>query len=183
MFSGIVKGVGEVASYDSENFRLAIRCPLFADGVQAGASIAVDGVCLTACSIDAATPDLLGFDLGAETRKVTLLASKKPHDLVNIEFSLRMGDSLDGHMVQGHVDGIARVLKKSLVTTNMVLRFSLPTMLAPFLVQKGSIAVNGVSLTINEIDEHSFSVCLVPYTVAITNFKSIRRRLFRSYRN
>lgn len=173
MFSGIIKGVGEIASYDHEKFRLAVRCPLFNSGIALGASIAVDGVCLTACDLDHTTPDVVAFDLGEETRKLTLLAKKTTHDLVNIEFSLRMGDSLDGHMVQGHVDGLAQVLSKVEHGGNLIIRFSQPKDLAQFLVHKGSVAINGVSLTINDIDDDSFSVCLVPFTIDNTSFKNI----------
>lgn len=164
--------MGEVIAYDDAKFVLAIRCPLFSE-CPMGASIAIDGVCLTVSHLDNQRINVVGFDLGEETRNITLLANKKPFDLVNVEFSLRMGESVDGHMVQGHVEGIARLISQDTVNAGQILQFSLPTPLQPFVIPKGSIAINGVSLTVNMVEPSSFFVCLVPFTVRNTSFSHI----------
>lgn len=173
MFSGIIKGVGHIVVYDDVSHRLWIRCPLFSERIERGASIAVDGVCLTVCDRKSDDANVFGFDLGEETRKLTLLATKAQNSLVNIEFSLRLGDPIDGHIVQGHVDGVATLVEKSEISGNLLLRFALTPTLGRFIVHKGGIALNGVSLTVNDVDHQQFSVCLVPYTVDNTNFASI----------
>lgn len=173
MFSGIIKSIGQVRSYDEANHRLTICCPLFTKRGEIGASIAIDGVCLTVCHRDAADNNAIGFDLGTETRAVTTLARKLPGDIVNIEFSLCLGDAMDGHMVQGHVDGLGTLVATMSVSANLILQFKTPRNLLPYMVKKGSIAVNGVSLTINNIDNDTFSVCLAPFTIENTSFKNL----------
>lgn len=170
MFTGIIKSVGEVAANNGS--QLAIRCPLFLEKPPLGASIAIDGVCLTVSQYGEQA-DTVGFELGEETRQVTLLATTPVHRAVNVEFALRLGDAVDGHMVQGHVDGLARLLSKNIVGKNYLLEFSLPQGVGHLLVKKGSIAINGVSLTINNVDDNSFFVCLVPFTIDNTSFKAI----------
>lgn len=173
MFTGIVKEVGLIEAYDGSSSILWVSCPSFSEQKpKPGASIAINGVCLTVSHFDHAQPDRVGFDLGLETRRVTLLGQKKPGDVVNVEFPLSLGAFLDGHLVQGHIDSIAEVLSiEQLPSKDVLMRFSLPKACAHLVVLKGSIAVNGVSLTVNAVDEKSFFVCLVPHTVATTGFK------------
>lgn len=175
MFTGIVKGIAEVQSYHEDTFILTLSCPLFSQKKLAvGASVAIDGVCLTANHIDEKNPQLIGFDLGQETRRISLLTKKKATDLVNVEFALCAGDPLDGHLVQGHVDGIVELLSVDSANDGLIMECSMPAKLAPLLVTKGSIAINGVSLTINKIGPHSFFVCLIPHTLKNTTFKKSR---------
>lgn len=171
MFTGIIKALGEVVSYDDASHVLRISCPQFAERKILGASIAIDGVCLTVSHVFNDDPTMIGFDLGQETRAITLLAKKQPKDLVNIEFALTVGDPLDGHLVQGHVDTTARVAALEPQTNGLLMRFFIDESLATLVVKKGSIAVNGVSLTVNDVGSNWFSVFLVPFTLEHTGFK------------
>lgn len=173
MFTGIIKAVGTIKSFDQDSSILMVECPLFAETtLVAGASIAIDGVCLSVSHLDETQANLIGFDLGQETIKVTLLAHKKPGDTVNIEPALRLGDAIDGHMVQGHVDAIGHI--ESIKQVNQGYQFSVcfPPTLTPYMVNKGSIAVDGISLTINEIQDHTISICLVPHTIEHTSLSA-----------
>lgn len=172
MFTGIIKTLGSVKGYDETSHVLSISCPLFSKRPALGASIAIDGVCLTVKHFFEEDEETVGFDLGEETRAITLLA-KKPHaSVVNVEFALCVGDPLDGHMVQGHVDGTARIIEINAEENNLVMRFSVAESLSRLIVTKGSIAVNGVSLTVNEVSDEWFSVCLIPHTIQHTGFKN-----------
>lgn len=167
MFSGIIVGLGTVVDYHKTTRRLDLRCELFHKRPpQLGASIAVDGVCLT---VVASLEDRVSFELGEETRALTLLGYLKAGDQVNLEFSLRVGDEISGHFVQGHVDGLLSLCERSTINDNLILTFQFPPNLRPLLVKKGSVCINGVSLTINDIEDTTFSVCLLPYTTALTN--------------
>lgn len=172
MFSGIIIGLGEVVENNPTTHRLVIKSEVLKNrAVMMGASIAIDGVCLTVVDIEQGR---VSFDLGEETRKLTKLALLEPKNQVNIEFSLRVGDDISGHFVQGHVDGLATLHNRLEIDGNLLLSFSYPKTLQPLLVKKGSVALNGVSLTINEIDAQNFSVCLLPYTIAFTNLGSLQ---------
>lgn len=172
MFTGIIKGIGEVVAYDEASLVLTIMCPLFAERTpELGASIAIDGVCLTASHFEHSGHGLIGFDLGQETREVTLLANQRPNKAVNVEYALRLGDPLDGHMVQGHVDGIVELVAVDNADGRTTMQFRFQKNVAPFIVTKGSIAINGISLTVNHVEEDIFSVCLVPHTMAHTNLQ------------
>ncbi len=174
MFTGIIKGIGEVESYDKNSFVLRIACPQFKNCKTLGASIAIDGVCLTASYLDPVSTHIIGFDLGTETRTRSLLPNLSHSSLVNVEFALAMGDPLDGHLVQGHVDGIAEIVAIKDVENGRMISLKCSPSLMPLIVPKGSIAVHGVSLTVNEVSEDSFTVCLVPHTVLNTSFKVFR---------
>lgn len=172
MFSGIIIGLGEVVANNPATHRLVIKGEVLANrAVVMGASIAIDGVCLTVVGKE---HDQIAFDLGEETRKLTKLALLEPKNQVNIEFSLRVGDDISGHFVQGHVDGLVMLQNRLELDNNLLLSFSYPKTLRPLLVKKGSVALNGVSLTINEIDSQNFCVCLLPYTIAFTNLGNLQ---------
>lgn len=178
MFTGIIEAIGEVKSYDPSCSKLIIKSSLFKrKKVVLGASIAIDGVCLTASHFFD-DEELIGFDLGQETKKLTLLGQKKPGDKTNIELSLRFGDPVDGHLVQGHVDAICELLSIDETEDGMILCFSLPKELKSLIAHKGAIAINGVSLTINHIAQEHFFICLVPHTIKNTTFnQSYARQL------
>jgi riboflavin synthase len=173
MFSGIVKSIGKIRSFDEASSTLWVSCHLFGqEKFFAGASIAVDGVCLTVCQFAKDDVETIGFNLGKETKAITLLSKRCQGDPVNIEPALRINDSLDGHLVQGHVDAIVELLYRKEWHDGQILRFLAPKEMLPFLILKGSVAIDGVSLTINEVINNEISVCLVPYTLKHTTLGS-----------
>ncbi|MHB1191328.1 MAG: riboflavin synthase, partial [Armatimonadota bacterium] len=130
-----------------------------------GDSVAVNGTCLTVVRI---APPLLEFDAVSETVERTTLARLRPGDPVNLERALRAGDRLGGHMVQGHVDGTGRLSEMRKAGNQTLLRFAAPTEILRYVVEKGSIAVDGASLTVAEVDGGSFAVAVIPHTLAET---------------
>lgn len=167
MFTGIVQTMGVVRSVrrGSTAARLALDAPALARPIPLGASIAVNGVCLTVAVAD---DSRLEFDVVPETLSRSTLGSLHVGARVNLERSLRAGDGLDGHMVQGHVDGTARVESIQTAGGGHVLRFRADDELIAYLIPKGAIAVDGVSLTIAEVEAGTFSVALIPTTLAAT---------------
>lgn len=173
MFTGIIKAIGTIQSYDPSSHILTVACPLFSNNsCTEGASIAIDGVCLTVSHFDQTRTNLIGFDLGTETRAVSLLAHKAPHEMVNVEPALLLGAPLDGHIVQGHIDGIGKLVSIDGMGQTSLLTFLAPRELMPYVVKKGSIAIDGVSLTVNDVKDETFCVCLVPHTIEHTAFKA-----------
>lgn len=170
MFTGIVEATGRVAAITHQGGDVRLRIgseALGFDDVQLGDSIAVNGVCLTVVAFDAG-----GFeaDVSTETLACTTLGSWAVGRLVNLEKSLRFGDRVGGHLVSGHVDGVGSVLAIEADARALRWRFALPRALARFVAGKGSIAVDGVSLTVNAVDDDSFEVALIPHTQAVTAF-------------
>jgi len=170
MFTGIVEERGEVWSVGDR--RLVVGCRTVAHGVQPGASIAVNGVCLTVVE---GTGSALTFDLSDETRGRTSLAGLRPGQPVNLERPVTLASRLGGHLVQGHVDGVGEVASVELDGGGgATVRLSIPTDLRRYTIDKGSIAVDGVSLTIATIDDDGVEVALVPHTLAVTTLGSVR---------
>ncbi len=168
MFSGIVKGAGRVASLEElgGDRRLVIDYRGVELGpVQPGASVAVNGVCLTATRCDASS---FTADVSNATLAATTLGSLPSGAPVNLEPSLRLGDSLDGHLVSGHVDGVARILRRQPDARSVAFTIELPAPLARFVALKGSVAVDGVSLTVNEVGSGQFTVNVIPATMERT---------------
>lgn len=167
MFTGIIHEMGTVVRFDptSGGARLEIRRVDDADPLTRGESIAVNGVCLTALPLDA------GFaaDLSGETLKLTTLGRLEQGNRVNLERAMAMGDRLGGHLVQGHVDATGEITDIRNEGEFAVYRWSYPAEFAPLVVSKGSIAVDGISLTIVEPDDTSFGVALIPETLQQTN--------------
>lgn len=172
MFTGIIQDVGRIADIrrDAEQSHFSIDTALDTSKWLLGDSIAVDGCCLTATAIRAG-----GFDatLSPETLRLTVFGSAQVGRRVNLEPALRMGDPLGGHMVSGHVDGIASLESIETAGEHRVMRFLLPAGLSRYVVHKGSVAVNGVSLTVNEADDRGFTVNLIPHTLAHTNLGAL----------
>ncbi|HET8643766.1 MAG TPA: riboflavin synthase [Pseudonocardiaceae bacterium] len=168
MFTGIVEELGEVAEVVETDggIRLAVRGPRVAGDARHGDSIAVNGVCLTVVSVDG---PVFTADVMAETLRRTALGALRPGDRVNLEGAARLGDRLGGHLVQGHVDGLGTILSRSPHGQWELVRFSLPEQLGRYVVEKGSITVDGVSLTVVDVDDASFSVGLIPTTLALTS--------------
>jgi len=171
MFTGIVAAVGAVRNLDADanGARLLIAATgLDLSDVAPGDSIAVDGVCLTAVSIDG---DAFAVDVSPETLACTVGFTQGAR--VNLEKALRLADRLGGHLVSGHVDGVGEVTRFDPVGENRLLGVRLPTALAPYVARKGSITVNGVSLTVNTIDGVEFQVNLIPHTLMATNLGAL----------
>jgi riboflavin synthase len=169
VFTGIITDVGEVIG--REGGRFAIRSGFDADGIDIGASIACDGCCLTVVTV---RPDGVGsaftVDVSNETLSKTTLGSWAPGRRINLERALRAGDELGGHIVSGHVDGVARILDVRTDGESRRLLFELPAPLARFVAPKGSVALDGTSLTVNEVQGARFGVNLIPLTLTQTTW-------------
>jgi riboflavin synthase len=163
MFTGIVEERGRVRSL--EGGRLVVDCRTVGDDTAVGESVAVNGVCLT---VVGAAPGELLFDLAPETLSRTTLSRLRPGDPVNLERPLTLATRLGGHLVQGHVDGVGTVRTIAGNGQGARLRIALPERLRPYVVEKGSVAVDGVSLTVAAADEEAFEVALVPHTLEVT---------------
>ena len=177
MFTGIVEEVGEVVdlTQDDDVVVLTVRAQRVAD-LAHGDSIAVNGCCLTAVDPQraGAGSDLIRLELVPETLKRTSLGSVGPGAKVNLERAVPAGGRLDGHIVQGHVDGIGTVVSRTPGERSDEVRFSLPADLARYVVEKGSVAVDGVSLTVAAVYPDGFGVALIPTTLADTTL-GVRR--------
>jgi riboflavin synthase len=173
MFTGIVEEVGVVRrlSRTGQMARLDVAAVVAAEGVGMGASVSVNGACLTVVDL---RPDRLSFDVGPETLEVTALGDLAEGDRVNLERPLRFGGALGGHLVLGHVDGIGTVAAVTRVESTMRVRIALPDPgLEPLLIPKGSVAVDGVSLTVAALGAEAFEVMLIPYTLAATTLAEL----------
>ena len=167
MFTGIIKQVGSVASVVATpaGKRLKLWVGPLAARLEVGTSVAVDGACLTVAAV---ANDEADFDVVPETLSLTTLARLARGDQVNLEPALLAGQALDGHLVAGHVDGIARVERLERSGSGVVLRLAGPAELTDQMVAKGSVALAGVSLTLAEVDRGRFSVALIPTTLELT---------------
>jgi riboflavin synthase len=173
VFTGIVQDVGRIAATESRggDLRLIIACQrLDTARLVAGDSVSVQGCCLTALDIDGQT---FAADLSRETLSLTTLGELQVGAAVNLEPALRAGDALGGHLVSGHVDGIAQVLSVSGDARSARLVISVPPPLARFLAPKGSVAVDGVSLTVNEVEGSTFGVNIIPHTQSVTTLGAL----------
>ena len=167
VFTGLVQGVGAVAGVErsGDGARVTIATPLVAE-LSAGDSVAINGVCLTVVELDG---DSFAADAMNETLARTSLGDLAPGSGVNLELPLRATDRLGGHVVQGHVDGLGEVMEQHDDGFARRIRFGAPPDVLRYVVEKGSIAVDGVSLTVTEVDERSFTVSLIPETLQRTN--------------
>ncbi|MBO4272286.1 riboflavin synthase [Microbispora triticiradicis] len=167
MFTGIVEELGEVVALESlgDSARLTVRGPVVTGDARHGDSIAVNGVCLT---VAGAEGDSFAADVMKETLARSALGALRPGSRVNLERAVRADQRLGGHIVQGHVDGTGEVLSREPGEHWEVVRISLPAGLARYVVEKGSIAVDGVSLTVAAVGDDSFAVSLIPTTLELT---------------
>jgi len=167
MFTGLVEALGAVGDVqpDGPGRWLTIVEPTIAADAPLGASVAINGVCLTVVRREA---DSLRFQAGPETLSLSNLGELRAGDPINLERSLKVGDRLGGHIVQGHVDGIGRLAQRLPDKDWETLWFSCPIELTRQMIRKGSIAVDGVSLTLVDVEEGQFSVALIPHTLAVT---------------
>lgn len=172
MFTGLIEEVGEVLAWEpaGDSARITLRAPLTAADAAHGASISVSGVCLTV--VDRG-PDWFTADVMAESIRMSTLGERAPGDRVDLERAALATDRLGGHIVQGHVDGTATVLAVTPADAYRVLRFTLDPEHAPLVARKGSIAVDGVSLTVNDAGDDWFEVSLIPETLAATTLGAL----------
>jgi riboflavin synthase len=172
MFTGIVSDIGEVVAVEprAEGLaRLKIACRYDPDTIDIGASIACSGVCLTVVARGGSgNRAWFDVDAAAETLRVTTVGGWQQGTRVNLERALKVGDELGGHIVAGHADGLATVLAREDLTDMARLTFRVPAELARFIAAKGSVALDGVSLTVNEVTGDTFSVLIIPHTLAAT---------------
>ena len=174
MFTGIVEGIGKIEkiSKNTKNrsaIQMTVNLGKHAKGLKIGQSVALNGVCLTATKLSKSN---CIFEMIEETTNKTDLGNLKPGDIVNIERSLKTGDRLEGHFVLGHVDGVGIIKKIQNKPKEVQVWFEIPNKLSKYVVKKGSIAVDGISLTAVNIKNNLDSVCLIPHTMEITNFKT-----------
>ena len=168
MFTGIVRELGTVDAFDGS--RLVVASPETAGGVVVGDSVSIAGVCLT---VVAAEEGRLAFDVVPETLSRTALNRLEPGDRVNVEPSLRVGDPLGGHVVQGHVDAVGTVRSVRPEGDSRRVWVDAPDAIVRYCLEKGSIAVDGVSLTVAALDDDGFEVALIPHTLAVTTLGAL----------
>ena len=172
MFTGIVERTATVAAIESEgtNLHFWIEAPGFTPELKIDQSVAHNGVCLTVVEL---ASDRYRVTAVEETLKKTTLGNWKAGQTINLECALRMGDRLDGHFVQGHVDATATCIERQELEGSWLFRFSFPDRFAPLVIEKGSICLDGVSLTAFEVGRDTVTVTIIPYTYEHTNFKTI----------
>ncbi|MFQ5581926.1 MAG: riboflavin synthase [Mariprofundaceae bacterium] len=174
MFTGIIQDVGKVESVirEPEQTHLIFSTQLDMSAWSVGDSVAVDGCCITIT--DLSEDDTFSATLSQETLNLTCFDTVREGQKVNVEPALRVGDPLGGHIVSGHIDGTGAVESIRDSGDHRIFTFSLPEVLARYIVVKGSVAVNGVSLTVNDVDDTRFTVNLIPHTLAHTNLGDLR---------
>ncbi|HEY7377425.1 MAG TPA: riboflavin synthase [Steroidobacteraceae bacterium] len=168
MFAGIVQAVGSIRARNERggDVELIIDAgDLSLQSTRLGDSIAVSGVCLTVTRTSGST---FATDVSRETLSLTTLADLKPGSRVNLETALKAGEPIGGHLVSGHVDGVGRLLARTADGRSERLAFEVPRELAPYIARKGSVCIDGVSLTVNEVTDARFGVSLIPHTLAAT---------------
>ena len=172
MFTGIITDIGEIAGIVHENgAKLTLSVPFSTDGVDIGASVACSGICLTVVE---KSQNTLTFEASEETLSKTTLGNWQKGGAVNLERSLKEGDELGGHFVMGHVDAAAEVLKISTLEGAKNLTFSLPDEMLRLVAKKGSIAIDGVSLTVNAVQADTFEVAIIPHTEKVTTLAALK---------
>jgi len=172
MFTGIITDIGRVAALEQRgDLRARVTTGYDTGGIDIGASIACDGVCLTAVALG---DDWFEVDISAESLSKTNLGGWAEGRAINLERALKVGDELGGHIVSGHVDGLAEVIARRDEGGSTRLTFRAPDALAGFIAPKGSVALNGTSLTVNEVSGAEFGVNLIPHTKEVTNWGAVQ---------
>ncbi|MCK4307936.1 riboflavin synthase [candidate division WOR-3 bacterium] len=171
MFTGLVEAVGKVISLRGEKGGLILRISVDGMDLEVGESVAINGACLTVLKV-------IGKDfevfVGSRTQTKTNLSRISVGKKVNLERALRLGDRLGGHLVQGHIDGVGKVSRRSTKAGGVIFRIKVPSELSKYLIVNGSIAIDGVSLTIGDVKSGYFEVGLIPYTLEHTTLKDLR---------
>lgn len=177
MFTGIVAALGKIESSrpgPDRVRRLTVKTELDVGKLPIGASIAVNGACLTLVARRSGHPSSFQADIGPETLACTTLGDLRPGQRVHLEPALRLGDPMGGHMVSGHVDGVGRVQSARKHGRTLALAVRAPEELAPYFVKKGSVALDGVSLTLNQVDGANLEMLLIPHTLTVTLLGELR---------
>ena len=174
MFTGIITGTGKIKKIEKNTknqsaIKVLVDLGKNSRGLKIGQSVALNGVCLSATNI---SKNNCMFEMIDETMKKTDLGNLKVGSLINIERSLKVGERLEGHFVLGHVDGVAIITKIEQKPKEVKIWFKIPKKLTKYVVQKGSIALDGISLTVVDAKNDLASVCVIPHTMKITNFKT-----------
>ena len=173
MFTGLVEGVGKITEMRrvAEGLRLAVAPPFPVEELVLGESVSVSGACLTVVGVKGRA---FQADVSPETLARSTLSVKKVGDQVNLERALRLGDRLGGHLVTGHVDALGALQERQEGPEHLELTIELPAALAPLVIEKGSIAVEGVSLTVNAVRDQTFTVNIIPYTAGDTTLGGLK---------
>jgi len=173
MFTGLIEDLGTVASFRRSHAAavLGISTALPVHEIALGDSVAVNGICLTVTTVN---KPVLTFDVSPETISRSTFASLQTGDRVNLERALRLGDRLGGHLVTGHVDCCGTLARSEHIAGYHLLTFSLPAGFSRYLVQKGSVAIDGISLTVNEVSREGFTVTIIPHTFDKTTLAGLR---------
>lgn len=174
MFTGIISGTGKVEKIakNTKNrsaVKMTVNLGKCAKGLKIGQSVALNGVCLTVTKL---SKNLGRFEMIDETTKKTDLGNLKIGSIVNVERSLKAGERLEGHFVLGHVDGVGTITKIQKKPKEAQVWFNVPKKLSKYIVNKGSIAIDGISLTVVEVKNNNVSVCFIPHTIQVTNFRT-----------
>ena len=167
MFTGIIEGLGTIAGIRSsgQGKRLTVEADFSLDQTKIGDSISVSGACLTAVKIDGKRFEV---DVSPETLQITTFGQAKVGERVNIERALRLSDRVDGHLVSGHIDGVGIVKKRESLSNAIIVTIGVDESLTQYMIVKGSVAMDGISLTINARESDNFSVSVIPYTAQLT---------------
>lgn len=171
MFTGIIEGVGEVAAIRPAGAgrRMAIHTDFDLTDTRIGDSVAVNGACLTAVSLNERRFEV---DISPESIKRTTLGGLVTGSVVNLERALRLSDRLDGHLVSGHIDGIGSINSRRVDANAVIISVGVPPSLCRYMIEKGSVAVDGISLTINSVEKNGFTVSIIPHTADMTTLRS-----------
>jgi len=174
LFTGIIEDIGKILKIEKNTknrsaVKMIVDLGVSARGLKIGQSVALNGVCLTVTGI---SNSKCNFEMIEETTKKTDLGNLKVGGIVNIERSLKVGDRMEGHFVLGHIDGVGTIKKIEKKPKEIKVWFEIPKHLSRFVVQKGSIAIDGISLTVVDVKKNLASVCLIPHTVQVTNFRT-----------
>jgi riboflavin synthase len=174
LFTGIIEGIGKVIKINKNTtnrsaLQLMVDLGKHSKGLKIGQSVALNGVCLSVTKI---SKNKCSFEMIDETIKKTDLGNLKIGGIVNIERSLKVGDRMEGHFVLGHVDGVGIIKKIEKKPKEVKLWFEIPKKLSKYVVKKGSITLDGISLTVVDVKKNNASVCLIPHTMNVTNFNS-----------
>jgi len=179
MFTGIIEGLGTVKAIQAFGQAKGIKSARFTfetdfklDRVKIGDSIAVNGACLTAVAISGNT---FSADLSPETLSKSTFGASKVGERVNLERAMRLDSRLDGHLVTGHIDGVGRIRQKQIMSNAVIISIEISQSLSRYLIKKGSVAVDGVSLTINETHRDYFKVSIIPHTAQLTTLTGIKK--------